>query len=72
LIQNIKSGSISPQFHVVFDDGFTTVPSRMKEDQINPDDWEQLLMFSRILSIDMDDENPELHSEWLSDQELQE
>jgi hypothetical protein len=27
LIRNVKTGSISPQFHVVYDDAFTTVPS---------------------------------------------
>jgi hypothetical protein len=70
LIQNIRTNSILPQFHVVFDDAFTMVPSQLREDQIDPKDWEKLLTFSRILSIDTGDGNPALDSEWLSDQEL--
>jgi hypothetical protein len=72
LIRNIKTGSISPQFHVVFDDSFTTVPSRMpNEEEITKENWERLLMFSRMLLIDEEDEPPELDDEWLSEQELQ-
>ena len=41
LIQNIKTGSISPQFHVVFDDSFMTVPSCMpNEEEIMEENWE--------------------------------
>jgi hypothetical protein len=71
LIRNLKTGSISPQFHVVFDDAFTTVPSRMQEDNIDPAEWERLLTFSRLLSIDVEDKAPDLHNNWLSDEELQ-
>jgi hypothetical protein len=67
----MKTGLISPQFHVVFDDSFTTVSSQVQEDTIDPQDWERLLTFSRMLSIDTEEENPELDDEWLSDHELQ-
>ena len=74
LIRNIKTGSISPQFHVVFDDGFTTVPSRVSDNNITPPaNWLELLTFSRMFLTDEDeDENTpiELNDEWLSEQEI--
>jgi hypothetical protein len=70
LVRNIKTGSISPQFHVVYDDRFMTVPSRLDDDEINKEDWEELLTFSRMLSIDEDNQAPELNEEWLSEDEL--
>ena len=71
LIQNVRTGSISPQFHVVYDDGFTTVPSHLTDDHIKPEDWKTLLMFNRMLSIDPD-ELYELNEEWLSEQDQEE
>ena len=53
-------------FNVVYDDGFTTVPSHLMDDHIKPEDWETLLMFNRMLSIDSD-ELYELNEEWLSE-----
>jgi hypothetical protein len=67
----MKTGLILPQFHVVFDDSFTMVSSQAQEDTIDPQDWERLLTFSRMLLIDTVEENPKLDDEWLSDHELQ-
>jgi hypothetical protein len=56
---------------MVFDDLFTTVPSQAQEDTVDPQDWERLLTFLRMLLIDTEEENPELDDKWLSDHELQ-
>jgi hypothetical protein len=37
LIRNLNTRLISPQFHVVFDDQFTTIPSQLEDDQIDSD-----------------------------------
>jgi hypothetical protein len=58
LVCNIRTGSISPQFHVVYDDRFTTILSRLDDDNIIKEDWEELLTFSRMLLIDEDDQAP--------------
>jgi hypothetical protein len=75
LIWSLKTGSISPQFHAVFDDQFTTIPSRLEDDQIDPEVWIDLLQFSRLRVIDDEDEgivpNNALGDEWLSDEERQ-
>jgi hypothetical protein len=67
LVRNLQTGSITPQFHVVYDDFFETVHS--EEDQ-EPKEWVELLQFSRFKS-DYDEEGdvPELAYEWLSDTE---
>jgi hypothetical protein len=70
LIRNIKTRSISPQFHVIYDDKFMTIPSRLDNDKIKEEDWETLLTFSRMISIKEDDQAPELADEWLSDKDL--
>jgi hypothetical protein len=71
LVHNIRTGSISPQFHVVYDDRFTTIPSRLDDDNIIKEDWEELLTFSRMLLIDEDDQAPKLLDEgWLLEDEL--
>jgi hypothetical protein len=74
LVRNLKTGAISPQFHVVYDDTFTTVPSRVRDDDINPPaNWLELLTFSRVNLLDADDDNvPMLADDWLTDEELAE
>jgi len=42
VVLDLTSGAITAQFHVVFDDLFTTVPSIVREDEQPPDHWEQL------------------------------
>jgi hypothetical protein len=67
-VRNLQSGSITPQFHLVYDDYFETVHSR--EDQ-EPENWGELLRFGRFQSgYDESDDVPDLPDEWLNPQEL--
>ena len=50
LIFNPKTGLVSPQFHVVFDDDFSTVPSLRNWSM--PNNWHQLVCNSREKSTD--------------------
>jgi hypothetical protein len=43
LVLNLGTGSITLQFHVVFDDMFTTVPSIETETAL-PDHWAELCL----------------------------
>jgi hypothetical protein len=43
LVLNIGTGSITTQFHVVFDDLFTTVPSIERENEA-PEHWAELCL----------------------------
>jgi hypothetical protein len=69
LVRNLQTGSITPQFHLVFDDFFETVIS---EGEQEPDVWPELVMFQSFTN-DFDDDNycPELSDEWLNPIELQ-
>ena len=69
LVRNLKTGNISPQFHLVFDDWFETVHASASEE---PKAWQELIQFQRF-SNDFDDDDyvPELSQEWLSQEELQ-
>ena len=40
LVLNLKTGYISPQFHIVFDEKFTTTFARITDKL--PDNWEDL------------------------------
>jgi hypothetical protein len=73
LIRNVRTNAISPQFHVVFDDAFSTVPSRVNDDDIKPpDNWTDLLTFSRMNVYDGDEDDvPTLDEEWLTEQEIE-
>jgi hypothetical protein len=48
LVRNLQTGSITPQFHMVFDDYFEMVHSA--EDQ-EPEQWNDLLTFSRFKQV---------------------
>ena len=50
LVLNPKAGLVSPQFHVVFDDDFTTIPRLGKGTA--PKNWEMLVKNSRKRSTD--------------------
>ena len=50
LVLNPKTGHILPQYHVVFDESFTTVPY-MNEHQVPPN-WSDLVTNSRELVTD--------------------
>ena len=67
LIQNIRTGSISPQFHLVYDDNFTTIGTNVNHEN-PPENWVDLLTFSRENMVD-EDEYPVLSEEWLTDAE---
>jgi hypothetical protein len=43
LVLNLATGSITPQFHVIFDDVFSTVSSVERENK-PPDNWDQLCL----------------------------
>ena len=50
LVLNPKTGLVSPQYHVVFDDDFTTVPHLRKGTV--PENWAKLVANSRERSTD--------------------
>ena len=77
-ILNHRTGYVSPQFHVVYDDLFTSVPNT--ETGGNADDevmtvaqWEKLLTFGCERYVDEDNpkNQPSLHRDWLTQQENQ-
>ena len=70
LARNLQTGSISPQFHVVFDNWFETVA--VDEDEETPPEWDVLITHSRFESeLDPQDlEGCELADEWLTKEEL--
>ena len=65
LVLNLLTGSISPQFHVVFDDMFSTVTSSTSAD---PEVWIRLVTSrnSRIQVMLDQEDDPELDDEWLT------
>lgn len=72
LILNLATGSISPQFHVVFDDEFSTVPS-IAPDESPPSFWNDLDLLGHVHKIPLDEHSTlELHNEWLTNDELEE
>ena len=69
LVLNLKTGSISPQFHVVFDDSFSSVIS-ISIDEEPPDFWTEIDLLDRIHKVPLDeDDNPTLGEDWLSSTE---
>jgi Reverse transcriptase (RNA-dependent DNA polymerase) len=76
LILNMQTGSITPQFHVVFDDYFSTVTS-ISDNENPPGSWEDLCLENSVHIID-EDTNQEncidsftyLNDEWLTKEEL--
>ena len=76
LIRNLRTGSISPQFHVVFDDFFTTIPTQGGLDDYNvPENWGDLFRFSRLNVLEdwteIDGKAPTLSLEWRAVEETQ-
>ena len=70
LILNQSTGSISPQFHVVFDDLFSTVHTNESE---TPREWNKLIsMPSARFQVALDESAElELADEWLTPTELE-
>ena len=61
LVLNPKTGHVSPQFHVVFDDSFTTVPFMDRGE--TPPNWAELVEHSREL---VTEDRCELAETWLN------
>ena len=57
---------ILPQFHVVYDDYFTTTYAN---GNVEPEQWNDLLSWSRDWALEDYSQGPELAEEWLDDQE---
>jgi hypothetical protein len=68
LIRNLQMGSITSQYHVVYDDHFTTVHATEERE---PDELNDLVVFNRFQNILDEDADPELRDEWLNEKELQ-
>ena len=68
LVLNLKTGTISPQFHVVFDDYFTTVMSISDSDD-PPGHWENLFHESQFHTEFDEHEHVSLHVDWLTSSE---
>ena len=69
LVLNPATSHISPQFHVIFDDLFSTVISQLESDE-PPLEWNDLCVTSRY-QTNFDDNDPvRLHDDWLTTDEL--
>ena len=68
LILNLRTHSITPQFHVVFDDSFSSIHS---SSQRAPKIWEELITSpgARYEVMLDNQENPDLADEWLTEGE---
>ena len=67
LIRNLRTGSITPQFHCVYDSEFETT---LASDETPPSCWKDLVIEHRFQSL-LDDDCPiSLSEEWLSPTEL--
>ena len=72
LILNPRTGHISPQFHVVFDDSFSTVASLQDIDE-PPSFWNEFDLDEYLYQIPLDgDATVSLDDEWLTPQEREE
>ena len=69
LVRNLKTGYLSPQFHVVFDDWFETVHSGP---ELPPEKWEDMCTFQRWEVVFDEGPAPQLKEEWLSPEEVEE
>jgi hypothetical protein len=72
LVLKLETGSITPQYHVVFDDLFSTVSSVERENE-PPDNWDQLcLENTTLIPVESNDGDPtasaggSLNFDWLS------
>jgi Reverse transcriptase (RNA-dependent DNA polymerase) len=77
-ILNLTTGYISPQYHVVYDDQFTTVPNAesggifQNEAPFNADVWDSIVRSGLEHIFDPElPQQPELHDDWLTPTERQ-
>ena len=69
---NLTTGSISPQFHVVFDDTFSSVISLAAEES-PPDFWNDIDLANHTHRVQLDNgTDPRLSPDWLTPAELEE
>lgn len=66
-VLNLRTKSVTPQFHVVYDDDYTTVATTT--DQVPPN-WDDLIIHHRERELAPTDEGPPLADEWLNQEEL--
>ena len=72
LILNLQIGSISPQYHLVFDDAFTTVSS-VGDDENPPRFWNEINLEACTLRIPLDSNiMVNLQDDWFTTEELEE
>lgn len=63
---NLRTGTVSPQFHVVYADWFSTVSSTS---EARPENWEDLCISSRFQNFPEEGEDVRLAEVWLEDGE---
>ena len=69
LVLNPTTSHISPQFHVIFDDLFSTVISQAESDE-PPMEWDDLCITSRFQTHFDDGDPVRLDQEWLTTDEI--
>jgi hypothetical protein len=70
LVLNLTTGSIDTQYHVVFDDQFTTVSS-IEREMDPPSHWGDLCLESAVRIV-TDHPATYLKDDWLTEEELEE
>jgi hypothetical protein len=70
LVRNLRTGFVSPQFHVIYDELFQTIHSEGEVDLTDPM-WAGLMETSRVryLPDEADDHVPPLHRDWMTPRE---
>jgi hypothetical protein len=68
-VLNLSIGRITTQYHVVFDDLFTTVPSIEREHE-TPSHWDELCMDESV-HIPVGNEPEFLHDDWITPEEIE-
>ena len=64
LVLNLSTGHVSPQFHVVFDDWFTSANSTRLDDPLDPA-WNDLFIHNKYQYIFDDEDSVEIDEQWL-------
>jgi len=74
-VLNLRTGHISPQFHMVFDDKFSTINNQESSGLVDParfdaDSWERLVESGYELYLDPEEQDrPDLDDSWLTPNE---
>ena len=76
LIHNLRTGFISPQYHVIYDDLFSSIPNAESgglphDPEFTGEFWRRLIEtgLESVLPDDDEDPVPPLHPDWLTDTE---